>query len=151
VDDPPGSHDPNKEHPMSNHLLSRLVIAGSVAAGGLAVAVVPAATAGAATTPVNTTVKCSGTSIANLQLQREDTGKLGIDFGVDMVRHKAGVQWAVTETDNGTTFVSTTAKTIRDGSFSITRLLTPAAGANTVVGTATNPLTGETCTVSGTV
>jgi len=136
---------------MSNHRLSRLVSAGAVAAGGLAVAVVPAATAGAAPAPVNTTVKCSGTSTANLQLQREDTGKLSVDFGVDMARHKAGVQWKVTETDNGTTFVTTTAKTIRDGSFSITRLLVPAAGANTVVGTATNPLTGESCTVHGTV
>ena len=136
---------------MSNDRLSRLVIAAAVAGGGLAVAVLPATTAGAATPPVTVTVKCSGTSTANLQLQREDTGRLSVDFGVDMARHKAGVQWKVTETDNGTTFVSTTDKTIRDGSFSITRLLVPAAGANTVVGTATNPVTGESCTVHGTV
>ena len=111
----------------------------------------PVATAGAATPPVNITAKCSGTSMVNLQLQREDTGKLSVDFGVDMARHRAGVQWRVTETDNGTTFVSKTAKTIRDGSFSITSLLTPQAGLNTVTGTAVNATSGETCTLTASI
>ncbi len=58
----------------------------------------PVATAGAATPPVNITAQCSGTSTVNLQLQRKDTGKLSVDFGVDMARHKAGVQWKGGET-----------------------------------------------------
>jgi len=137
---------------MSNHRLTRAIAAGAVGIAGLGAAIaVPVATAGAATPPVNITAKCSGTSTVNLQLQREDTGRLSVDFGVDMARHKAGVQWKVTETDNGTTFVSKTAKTIRDGSFSITSLLTPQAGLNTVTGTAVNATSGETCTLTASI
>jgi hypothetical protein len=101
-----------------------------------------------AATPVNKTVACSKGSHANLQLQREDTGKLSVDFGVDMTRHVSGVAWKVRETNNGVAFVNGTAKTIADGSFSVTRLLTPYAGTNHIVATATNPATGETCTIS---
>ena len=137
---------------MSNHRLTRAIAAGAVGIAGLGAAIaVPVATAGAATPPVNITAKCSGTSTVNLQLQREDTGRLSVDFGVDMARHKAGVQWKVTETDNGTTFVSKTAKTIRDGSFSITSLLVPPAGLNTVTGTAVKAATGETCTLTASI
>ena len=136
---------------MSNHRFTRLIVAGAVGAGGLAaVTALPVAQAGAASVPVNTTLRCSGTSMVNLQLQREDTGRVSVDFGVDMVRHKGGVQWHVTETNNGSTFVNKSVKTIRDGSLSITSVLAPAAS-NTVVGTAVNPSTGETCHVSGTV
>jgi hypothetical protein len=38
------------------------------------------------------------------------------------------VLWKVTESRNGTTFVSTNVRTLADGSFSITRLLAPRAG-----------------------
>jgi len=129
--------------------LTRLFATAAIGASGLtAVAALPAVTAGAATGPVNITKKCSGTSIVNLQLQREDTGKISVDFGVDMAKHKAGVTWKVVESDNGTVFVNGTTKTIGDGSFSLTRLLAPAPGLNTVAGKATNSLTGETCTIS---
>lgn len=137
---------------MSKHRLTRTIAAGAVGFAGLGAAIaMPVATAGAATPPVNITAKCSGSSTVNLQLQREGTGKLGVDFGVDMARHKAGVQWKVTESDNGTTFVNKTAKTIRDGSFSITTLLAPVAGLNTVTGTASNATTGETCTLTASI
>jgi len=66
-----------------------------------------------------------------------------------MARHTAGVPWKVTESDNGTTFVSTTTKTISDGSFSISRLIAPKAGTNTVVGKAVNLVTHETCAIKG--
>jgi hypothetical protein len=139
------------EHSMSNHRITRLIVVGAVGAGGVAaVTALPVTQAGAASAPVNITLKCSGTSMVNLQLQREDTGKVSVDFGVDMARHKAGVQWNVTETNNGVTFVNKSVKTIRDGSFSITSVLAPAAS-NAVVGTAVNPITGETCGISGTV
>jgi hypothetical protein len=137
---------------MSHHRLARLIVAGTVAAGGAAgLTTLAAGQSGAAGSAVNITAKCTGTSAGNLQIQRERAHTLSVDFGVDMARHKAGVQWKVAETDNGSTFVSTTAKTIRDGSFSITKQVTSAAAANTVVGTAVNPATGETCSITGTL
>ena len=137
---------------MSNHRVTRAIATGAVGFAGLGAAIaVPVAAAGAATPPVNITAKCSGTSTVNLQLQREDTGKLSVDFGVDMARHKAGVQWKVIETDNGRTFVNKTARTIQDGSFSITSLLTPHAGLNSVTGTAVKATTGETCTLMASI
>ena len=136
---------------MPKNRITRLIIAGAIGTGGLAaVTALPVTQAGAASVPVNITLKCSGTSMVNLQLQREDTGKVSVDFGVDMARHKAGIQWHVTETNNGSTFVNRSVTTIRDGSFSITSVLAPAVS-NTVAGTAVNPSTGETCHVSGTV
>ena len=137
---------------MSNHRLIGAIAAGAIGFAGLGAAVaVPVATAGAGTPPVNNTAKCSGSSTANLQLQREDTGQLSVDFGVDMARNQAGVGWKVTEKDNGTIFVNKTAKTIGDGSFSITRLRTPFAGLNTVKGTAVNATTGETCILKASI
>lgn len=136
---------------MPKNRITRLIVAGAIGTGGLAaVTALPVAQAGAASVPVNITLKCSGTSMVNLQLQREDTGKVSVDFGVDMARHKAGVQWKVAETNNGTTFVNKPVKTIRDGSFSITSVLAPAAS-NAVVGTAVNPASGESCSISATV
>ena len=136
---------------MSNRTFTRLIVAGAIGTGALAaVTTLPAVQAGAAGAPVNVTLKCSGSSMVNLQLQREDTGKVSVDFGVDMARHKAGVQWKVAETNNGTTFVNKSVKTIRDGSFSITSVLAPAAS-NAVVGTAVNPASGESCSISATV
>jgi hypothetical protein len=101
-------------------------------------------------TPVNITRHCTKTSMVNLQLQREDTGQISVDFGVDMARHQPGVTWKVKETRNGVTFVNRTARTIADGSFSISSLLTPRP-VNHIVATATNPTSGETCTISATL
>jgi len=66
-----------------------------------------------------------------------------------MARHTAGVPWNVKETRNGKIFVSTTVKTISDGSFSITRALNPMAGANTFVAYAVDTRTGKTCSITG--
>jgi hypothetical protein len=136
---------------MLKNRMTRVIAACTAGTAGLgALAVLPASQAGAASAPVNITLKCSGASLVNLQLQREDTGKVSVDFGVDMARHKAAVQWKVTETNNGTTFVNKSVRTIRDGSFSISSVLAPAPS-TTVVGTAVNATSGETCNVSGTV
>jgi hypothetical protein len=97
-------------------------------------------------TAVNITRHCTKTSMSNLQLQREDTGQISVDFGVDMARPIAGVAWKVKETRNGVAFVNTTTRTIADGSFSISSLLAPKP-LNHIVATATNPATGETCTI----
>jgi len=110
-----------------------------------------ATNAGAAirTANVNINAKCSGSSVANLQVQREDTGKLSVDFGVDMARHQAGVPWKVTLWDNGSLFVNTTVKTISDGSFSVSPVINPKPGINTIVGKAVNVVTHEKCTIKG--
>ena len=88
--------------------------------------------------------------MVNLQLQREDTGQVSIDFGVDMARHHAGVAWTVKETRNSVAVVNRTTRTIGDGSFSISSLLSPRS-VNHIVATATNPATGETCTIKATL
>ncbi len=98
---------------------------------------------------ININARCSGSSVANLQVQREDTGKLSVDFGVDMVRHQSGVPWKVTLSDNGSLFVNTTVKTISDGSFSVSPVINPKPGINTIVGKAVNVVTHETCTIKG--
>ncbi len=138
-----------EEKPMSHRRIVHFVISGAIGVAGLgSVAAIPVAAASAATGSVTVDAKCSGSSVGNLQVQREDTGKLSVDFGVDMARHTAGVSWKVTESDNGSVFVTSVARTISDGSFSITRLIAPKPGTNAVVAKAVNPLTGETCKIS---
>jgi hypothetical protein len=125
----------------------RLALIASVAALSTG-ALVGALPAHATTVPtaVDITRRCTKTSVGNLQLQREDTGQISVDFGVDMARHTSGVAWRVRETRNGVLFVNTTARTIADGSFSISKLLAPNA-VNHIVATATNPATGEICSI----
>jgi hypothetical protein len=127
-----------------------LIAASGLVAAGAAVTL-PAVAVSAAT-PASAVVNghCTGTSVDNLQVQREDTGQVSVDYGVDMAKHTAGVVWKVTESRNGTTFVSRNVRTLADGSFSITRLLAPRAGINTIVGTATSQ-TGETCTLTASI
>jgi len=119
----------------------------SLATVGLAVPA-HAATPGTAAVVVNG--HCSNRSLSNLQLQREDTGQISVDFGVDMARHTAGVTWKVKETRNGVVFVNSTTRTISDGSFSISNLLAPKS-VNHIVATATNVKTRETCTIKATL
>jgi hypothetical protein len=116
------------------------VPAAAITAGSASAASRPAATGS-----VVVNGRCSKGSLSNLQAQREDTGKLSIDFGVDMARHTAGVAWKVKETNNGGLVVATTVRTIADGSFSITRLVTPKPGVNHIAAIAANPSTGEMC------
>jgi hypothetical protein len=90
---------------------------------------------------------CSLGSRSNLQVQREDNGKLSIDFGVDMVTHVAGVKWTYRVTDNRSAVMKGTSSTVTDGSFSVTRAITPRTGPNHIVATAKNSATGETCRI----
>jgi hypothetical protein len=141
-----------KENPMTQHRLTRMIAAGAVGLAGLGALAIPVVSASAATTnPVNTNARCTGTSVANLQVQREDTGKLSVDFGVDMSRHTAGVRWGVAAADNGTLFILQTVQTLSDGSFSVNRMIAPKPGVNTIKAWAVNPATHETCTISGSV
>ncbi|HEY4753280.1 MAG TPA: hypothetical protein VIH37_08350 [Candidatus Limnocylindrales bacterium] len=117
----------------------------------LLLAVVAALPASAAA-PRDLTVsgRCSGTSVTDLQIGREDNGKLSIDFGVDMARHASGIAWRVSMTDNGIVIANVTVRTIADGSFSITRLISPRPGANHIVARARRVTTGEICRLSAT-
>lgn len=107
--------------------------------------VVPAQASTAPPTVANGT--CTKGSLSNLQVQREDNGKLSVDFGVDMATHTSGVAWTVKVTDNGTTIYRGRVSTISDGSFSVTKSIAPRAGRNVVVATARNLATGETCRI----
>jgi len=129
------------------HALLAVSVAFGLAGIGI-IAMVPPADA--ATPSVTVNAKCSGHSLANLQLQREDNGALSVDFGVDMARHKAGVLWKVTETRNGAAFVTTSVKTVSDGSFSISSLLS-SPGSTTIAGKAVNAASGETCSITATI
>ncbi len=133
---------------MNVRHLALAALPAALAVGAIGIAV-PAQAVAPKTVVVNG--HCSGTSRSNLQLQRESRTKLSVDFGVDMVKHTPGVKWKITETDNGTGFVKTSKLTIADGSFSITRLIVAQPGTNTIVANATNPATGETCTISATI
>ena len=124
--------------------LSTVPMAIAITASALAL---PAAAA--ASPRLNKNVTCTKGSLANLQVQREDTGRLSLDFGVDMTRHVAGVAWRVRVTDNRSVIVSSTVRTGRDGSFSITRTL-PAATSH-IVAVATNRASGEVCRIVATV
>ena len=127
-----------------------LIAASGLLAAGAAVTVPALAVSAATPASVVVNGRCSGTSVDNLQLQREDTGQISVDYGVDMARPTPGVLWHVTETRNGTTFVSGYVRTLADGSFSISRLLAPRAGINTFVGTATSQ-TGEHCALRASI
>lgn len=129
------------------HALLALSVAFALAGTGI-VATVP--TADAATPSDTVTARCSGHSVVNLQLQREDNGALSADFGVDMARHKAGVAWKVTETRNGAAILTTSVKTVSDGSFSISSLLS-SPGHTAIAGTASDAASGETCSITTTI
>jgi hypothetical protein len=102
----------------------------------------------AATKPaVTSNNNCSLGSVSNLQVQREDNGKLSIDFGVDMATHSAGVIWSYHVTDNRSLVMKGTSSTAADGSFSVTRAITPRSGTNHIVATAKNSTTGEICRI----
>lgn len=129
--------------------LALIALPAVVTLGTLSVAL-PARAATPSTAAVVMNGHCTSGSLSNLQIQREDTGQISVDFGVDMARHSRGVTWKVKETRNGVVFVNRTTRTISDGSFSVSTLLPPKS-VNHVVATATNPKTGETCTINATL
>jgi len=124
--------------------LTALAVVGAMSAATAATGL-SAAGAATAARSANVTKACSKASTANLQVQREDSGMLSVDMGVDMARHVSAVPWRIAGYDNGRRIESATVRTISDGSFSVTRLIAPLGGTNRVVFFATNLKTGETC------
>jgi hypothetical protein len=139
---------------MTKHRLLTLLVPvaiGLAGAGTLATTSLIPAYGAAQTQQVTVTGHCTGPSQSVLQANREDTGKLSVDFSVDMVVHRAGVVWNVKVADNGTAVWRGTKKTLADGSFDTNLLFAPRPGANTIQARATNPATGETCSASATL
>jgi len=124
--------------------LTALAVVGAMSAASAATGL-SAAGAATAATSANVTKACSKGSTANLQVQREDSGVLSVDVGVDMARHVGAAPWRISGYDNGKQVERATVRTISDGSFSVTRLIAPLGGTNRVVFFATNLRTGETC------
>ena len=86
---------------------------------------------------------CSRTSDWKLKLGPRD-GVIETQFEVDSKR--VGQTWTVKITDNGTTVLQRTAKTVApSGSFSVGVRTTNRAGTDSFVATARNAATGETC------
>jgi hypothetical protein len=136
---------------MTKHrFLSLLVTAaiGLTAAGTVVTTSIGSAYGKSQVQQVTVNGHCTGRSQSVLQANREDTGKLSVDFSVDMVLHRAGVVWNVNVTDNGTAVWRGTKKTLVDGSFDTNLLFAPRPGVNLIQAKATNPATGETCTAS---
>jgi hypothetical protein len=84
---------------------------------------------------------CDGGSAWKLKLAPRD-GQIEVAFEVDSNRN--GQIWTVTLADNGTDFLSTTARTkAPSGSFTVRTTTADLAGTDAVMGTATHA--GETC------
>ncbi len=86
---------------------------------------------------------CSGSSDWKLKAKHDD-GRIEVEFEVDS--NRVGQNWRVRLADNGTTFFTGTRRTTApSGAFEVRRFTGNRAGIDHIVGTATNPATGETC------
>jgi hypothetical protein len=87
---------------------------------------------------------CSKGSHWKLKAGARDSG-IETEFEVDSNRN--GQVWSVRMTDNGTqTFSGKRTTVAPSGSFSVSRRIANRAGTDTIVATASNAKTGETCT-----
>ena len=122
----------------------RAVLAGALLfAGFTVVALAPPAGASGGRGEVIRTGSCSGAADWKLKAKSRDGG-LEVEWEVDTNRN--GQSWTWQLRRNGTSFARGTATTQPpSGSFSVERNTGNAAGADTIVGTATNTRTGQTC------
>jgi hypothetical protein len=125
----------------------RLGLAGLMAASILASA--PAAFASGGGGGVSTSGSCSAASTWKLTI-KPDNGQIEAQFEVD--QNVVGDTWKVKMSDNGTLFFKGQAVTKgASGSFEVKKLTANQAGSDTVVATARNLSTGETCKGSATL
>jgi DUF4097 and DUF4098 domain-containing protein YvlB len=115
----------------------------------LAVGVIAPLPAALAKSPrVIVTGKCTGNSTAKLKL-KPDNGKIEVEFEVDQNRN--GVSWNYTLKRAGATVASGTKVTVApSGSFTARRLISNAAGPDTITARATRA-NGEVCTLRATL
>jgi len=108
-----------------------------------------ASTAAAKSTDVRASGTCTGASTSKIKLGRED-GKIEVEFEVDQNRN--GVLWNVGLWHNDIRVFTGTRRTAPpSGSFEVRRLIPNRAGADRVVGRATNPASGERCRAAATI
>jgi hypothetical protein len=129
---------------------NRTAIRVLAAAGGTLFAVTLAAgPASAKSGDVIKTGSCSASSDWKLKLGPRDSG-IETEFEVDS--NVVGQKWSVVITDNGATVLSAKRTTVApSGSFTVRALLANKAGTDTVVATARNAATGETCRGSASI
>ena len=87
---------------------------------------------------------CSGTSTFFLEVRQRDVEHIRLEFDVD--EGITGHRWQVKITDNGITIDREVKVTTGGGSFKVERYRPDLDGPDTVVATALNQATGETCT-----
>ena len=127
---------------------TRQAVGSGIALAGMTlISVIPAANATTASSSLITGHCTKGGSVT-LQLQHSDPGVIESGFEVDGVR--TGSHWRVKLTRNRVTYYSSTTAADRTHSFSIDRVLR-AASTNIIVGVARNTLTGNVCSVRGTI
>jgi hypothetical protein len=127
---------------MKNTLRVAIASAALLAGPTLVGLATPAAASGGSDAVIRTG-NCSGAADWKLKAKPDD-GRLEVEFEVDTNRN--GQNWNWTLRRNGTAFAQGTATTrAPSGSFSIERRTANPAGADTIVGTATNVRTGQTC------
>ena len=86
---------------------------------------------------------CSASSVSKLALKHDD-GRIETEFEVDS--NRVGQRWNVVIKDNGVTvFSGARTTTAPSGSFEVERRIPNRAGTDTIVASAKNPATGESC------
>jgi len=109
----------------------------------VAVLGVAAGSAAAKDGDVKVSGRCSAGSVWKLKAGARDRG-LETEFQVDS--NVAGQVWSVRLTDNGTqVFSGQRTTTAPSGAFSVERTIRNQTGTDTIVATASNAATGETC------
>ncbi len=118
----------------------RMILIGLLAVAALGATVAPVA---AKDGDIITRGSCSGATDWKLKLSPEN-GRIEVEFEVDQNRN--GREWRVAIRQNGTRVwrgLRTTAAP--SGSFEVRKVLSNKAGADRIVGKATNLATGEVC------
>jgi hypothetical protein len=93
--------------------------------------------------------KCTAASSSKLKIKNDD-GRIEAEFEVDSNRN--GQQWNVVLTDNGVTVASGVGVTkAPSGSFEFERRIPNRAGTDTIVATAKNAASGESCTARASI
>jgi hypothetical protein len=93
--------------------------------------------------------KCTAASSSKLKVKNDD-GRIEAEFEVDSNRN--GQRWNVVLTDNGVTVASGVGVTkAPSGSFEFERRIPNRAGTDTIVATAKNAATGESCTARASI
>ena len=127
---------------MNSTRIARSALITAVAAAFLASAV-PAANAKGHGQEVRNQGTCSKGADWKLKAKTDD-GRLQVEYEVDS--NVVGQTWSVNLKDNGVVVFQGTRTTLApSGSFSLERRIADRAGSDTIVATASNAATGQTC------